>query len=71
MSKIIGERCRCGHLRSEHGDQILRIGDAIVRNPSHGNCCTLKCNCTCKQFRWIGFVYSSLVEVVGDVIRAE
>ena len=41
---IVDEKCKCGHLRSEHND-TLAIG--------HGDCKV----CECFKFTWTGFIY--------------
>jgi len=40
------DMCKCGHLRSEHGDTIER---------GHGGCLATRCQCT--KFVWVGVVH--------------
>jgi hypothetical protein len=54
---VVAERCTCGHLASAHGSQSVRLPDGrLYREASHGNCC--ETGCTCKHFRWAGFITS-------------
>jgi hypothetical protein len=57
-NKIVDERCACGHLRSEHADNL----GGIARG--HGPCCAETAEtfpgsgvCSCRRFTWAGFVY--------------
>ena len=43
--KIIDERCRCGHLKSEHGTTMVAVG--------HGSCN----ECGCCRFTWMEYIY--------------
>jgi len=40
---IVDEKCRCGHLRSEHNDTLLNYGHGSLPG-------------VCDQFSWINFV---------------
>lgn len=46
---VTDERCRCGHLRSEHHDSI---GGAAL---GHGRCR----RCRCQKFSWAAHVFSN------------
>lgn len=46
----INEMCSCGHLRTEHKDNVY---SKEVKAEGHGNCK----KCDCKRFTWTGFVF--------------
>jgi hypothetical protein len=52
---VVDERCRCGHLLSDHGSRTTKMDNGqMLRINHHGNCCNG--NCRCPQFTWAGFV---------------
>lgn len=46
LGLILNERCRCGHLRTEHFDSLVAFG--------HGEC--TKDDCNCGKFSWKEFI---------------
>jgi hypothetical protein len=58
----VDERCACGHPKSEHGSTVCCKGAVSIRMPGKGNCCckVKGGRCKCPQFRWVGWIFSSL-----------
>lgn len=46
LGLIFDERCRCGHLRTQHNDSLVAFG--------HGEC--LLDGCDCSKFTWREFI---------------
>jgi len=66
---VTGEKCLCGHTKSEHGSRLIRGKTCHVRQPNEGGC---TCDCSCKNFTWAGWVYApEPVEVEVPVEEVE
>lgn len=54
-SKIVDEKCSCGHLKSAHANTVK--GPQRAMEPGHGYCKNEKCKCS--QFTWVDFVFKA------------
>jgi hypothetical protein len=60
---IVEEMCECGHLKREHGSNLLPLGNGRkLRVPNGGNCCANSCDCP--RFTWDRFV--TISEFIRD-----
>jgi len=50
---FVDEKCRCGHLKSEHVGYTRIIAGTSNRAPNHGACS----KCGCNQYTWKNFVF--------------
>lgn len=47
--------CECGHLQSEHGSLVMRVGlRNLIRSGHDGDCCEGACDCS--KFTWVRWV---------------
>lgn len=63
---VVGEKCECGHAKSEHGSQIKSQLEALIRLPQEGNCC--ENHCVCQQYTWAGWITEN--EAVDHLIQS-
>lgn len=48
---VVDGICKCGHLESEHGSEVIKVAGKSVRLNNSGSCCCK--NCECMKFTWI------------------
>ena len=58
--------CVCGHLESEHGSRLQKIGNRSLRLSNDGSCCCG--NCECPKFRWDRWVEKDEIDNLKELL---